>query len=124
MKILYVEDNKVNAIVMDRMLSKENSSVIIAQNGKEALEIVKKEKPDLILLDINLGKNQMNGCELLKKIKELQIVNSTPVFAVTAYAMPKDEQYFMSIGFDKYFSKPIDFNELVSEIKRLNINHM
>ena len=121
MNILYVEDNKVNAMVMDKMLSKEHSQVTIADNGSDALEIVQNDMPDLILLDINLGKNQMDGCELLKKIQKLPEHKDTPVFAVTAYAMPGDEQHFINIGFDQYFSKPINFPALLSEIKKIHI---
>jgi len=120
MNILYVEDNKINAMVMDKMLSKENSQVVIAQSGLEALKIVQNDMPDLILLDINLGKNQMDGCELLKKIQQLPTHKNTPVFAVTAYAMPGDEKHFINIGFNQYFPKPINFPELISEIKKIN----
>lgn len=121
MNILYVEDNKINAMVMDKMLSKEHSKVTIVENGFDALKIVQDDMPDLILLDINLGKNQMDGCELLKKIQELPTHKNTPVFAVTAYAMPGDEKRFINIGFDQYFSKPIDFPVLLSEIKKIHI---
>lgn len=121
MNILYVEDNKINAMVMDKMLSKEHSKITIVENGFDALKIVQDDMPDLILLDINLGKNQMDGCELLKKIQELPAHKNTPVFAVTAYAMPGDEKRFINIGFDQYFSKPIDFPALLSEIKKIRI---
>ncbi|WP_298423294.1 response regulator [uncultured Kordia sp.] len=121
LKILYVEDNKVNAMVMDRMLSQNGSNIIIAENGKEAIDIAQKNELDLILLDINLGKNQMDGCQVLKKLQELQVVKTTPVFAVTAYAMPGDEKHFKNIGFDQYFSKPIDFPQLRSEIDKLKL---
>lgn len=119
LKILYVEDNKVNAMVMDKMLSRDNAHILIAENGKEAIDIAQANELDLILLDINLGKNQMDGCEVLKKLQELKIANTTPVFAVTAYAMPGDETRFKNIGFDQYFSKPVDFPQLRSEIKKL-----
>lgn len=122
LNILYVEDNKVNAMVMDRMLSKNDSNLIIAENGLEALEIVKEKKLDLILLDINLGKNQMDGCELLKKIQDLKLIKDTPVYAVTAYAMPGDESYFIKKGFDHYFSKPVNFGELISKISKLKLS--
>jgi len=119
LKILYVEDNKVNAMVMDKMLSEENAHILIAENGKEAINMAQENELDLILLDINLGKNQMDGCEVLKKLQELKIANETPVFAVTAYAMPGDEKHFKNIGFDQYFSKPVNFSQLRSEIKKL-----
>ncbi|MCX2762971.1 response regulator [Aquimarina muelleri] len=119
MKILYVEDNKINAMVMDKMLSKNNSDVIIAENGSQALKIVKQENLDLILVDINLGLNQMDGCELLQRFRKLDMLKSIPVFAVTAYAMPGDEQRFISIGFDNYFSKPVNFEQLLSVISKI-----
>ncbi|OED47210.1 hypothetical protein AB832_00685 [Flavobacteriaceae bacterium (ex Bugula neritina AB1)] len=123
MNILYVEDNKVNAMVMDRMLSKNESNVIIAENAPNALKIVEEEPLDLILMDINLGINQMNGCELLKKFKKLESVRDIPVYAVTAYAMPGDAKRFMNIGFDKYFSKPVDFDELLSAISSVRVQN-
>lgn len=119
MNILYVEDNKINAIVMDKMLSKNASKVIIAYNPIEALKIVGEERLDLILVDINLGLNQMDGCELLKRFRKIDILKGIPIFAVTAYAMPGDENRFLSIGFDKYFSKPVDFNKLLGAIKKI-----
>lgn len=122
MNILYVEDNKINAMVMDKMLSKHNSNVIIAENGSEALKLVREKNLDLILVDINLGLNQMDGCELLQRFKRLEILNNIPVFAVTAYAMPGDEQRFLRLGFDNYFSKPVNFEKLISAISTLAIN--
>ena len=122
MNILYVEDNKINAIIMDKMLSKNKSSnVIIAENGSTALKIIEQVSLDLILIDINLGSNQMNGCELLKRFREYDELKNTPMFAVTAYAMPGDAQKFIKIGFDKYFSKPINFDKLLSTIHQIKL---
>ncbi|MFK7748500.1 MAG: response regulator [Kordia sp.] len=122
MNILYVEDNKVNAMVMDKMLSKTDSHVTIAENGIKALKIVENNTPDLILLDINLGKNQMDGCELLKRIQALPTHKNTPIFAVTAYAMPGDESHFINLGFNQYFSKPINFPALINAIHAVKIS--
>ncbi len=119
MNILYVEDNKINAMVMDKMLSRTDSKVTIAENGSQALKVVKDKNLDLILVDINLGLNQMDGCELLQRFRKLDILNNIPVFAVTAYAMPGDEQRFINIGFDKYFSKPVNFDKLLSVISSI-----
>ncbi|MCK8520772.1 response regulator [Aquimarina sp. D1M17] len=122
MNILYVEDNKINAMVMDKMLSKNNSNVFIAENGSQALKVVKEKNLDLILVDINLGLNQMDGCELLERFKKLDYLENIPVFAVTAYAMPGDEQRFIKIGFDKYFSKPVNFDKLLSAISTIGVS--
>jgi len=122
MNILYGEDNKINAMVMDKMLSKNDSNVIIAENGSKALKIVKDNTLDLILVDINLGLNQMDGCELLQRFKKLKFLHNIPVFAVTAYAMPGDKQRFLHLGFDNYFSKPVDFDKLLSVISGIRNN--
>ncbi|MBQ4804469.1 response regulator [Aquimarina sp. MMG015] len=119
MNILYVEDNKINAMVMNRMLSKNSSNVIIAENGPIALKMVNESTLDLILVDINLGLNQMDGCELLKRFKKLDVLENIPIYAVTAYAMPGDAQKFIKIGFDKYFSKPVNFDKLLSAISKV-----
>lgn len=122
MNILYVEDNKINAIVMDKMLSKNAVKVIIAYEPMEALKIVNETKLDLILVDINLGLNQMDGCELMKHFKKLDTLNGIQIFAVTAYAMPGDENRFLNIGFDQYFSKPVDFSKLLGAIQQIKKN--
>ncbi len=122
MNILYVEDNKINAMVMDKMLSKNDSNVIIAENGSQALAVVKEKNLDLILVDINLGLNQMDGCELLQRFKKLDLLQNIPVFAVTAYAMPGDKQRFLNLGFDNYFSKPVNFDKLLSVISKIRNN--
>ncbi len=122
MNILYVEDNKINAMVMDKMLSKNNANVILAENGSQALKVVKDQRLDLILVDINLGLNQMDGCELLQRFKKLDLLNNIPVFAVTAYAMPGDKQRFINIGFDNYFSKPVNFDKLLDVISSIRNN--
>ncbi|WP_299219278.1 response regulator [uncultured Aquimarina sp.] len=119
MNILYVEDNKINAMVMNKMLSKKVSNFMIAENGPTALKIVKESSLDLILVDINLGLNQMDGCELLKRLKKLDMLKNIPIYAVTAYAMPGDAQKFIKIGFDKYFSKPVNFEKLLSAISNV-----
>ncbi|KAA1244463.1 response regulator [Aquimarina sp. RZ0] len=125
MNILYVEDNKINAMVMDKMLSKNDAKVIIAENASKALNMVKEVSLDLILVDINLGLNQMDGCELLKHFKKLDMLKNIPMYAVTAYAMPGDSQRFIQLGFDKYFSKPVNFEKLliaISKVKKSNVS--
>jgi len=107
---------------MDKMLSKNQSNVIIAENGSKALKVVKDKNLDLILVDINLGLNQMDGCELLQRFKKLKFLHNIPVFAVTAYAMPGDKQRFISLGFDNYFSKPVNFDKLLSVISSIRNN--
>lgn len=119
MNILYVEDNKVNAMVMDKMLSRNQSNVLIAENGPSALQMIKESEPDLILVDINLGLDQMDGCELLQHLRKIEKLRGIPIFAVTAYAMPGDKKRFIKVGFDKYFSKPVNFQKLLTAISKV-----
>ncbi len=118
MNILYVEDNKINAMVMDRMLSKNGYSITLADNGDTALTLLPalQHPLDLILIDINLGINQMDGCELLQHFRKIAVLQATPMYAVTAYAMPGDAQRFLSVGFDQYFAKPVNFDKLLEAI--------
>lgn len=120
MKILYVEDNKINAVVMDKMLSKHACDVITVESANTALQQVNASVFDLILVDINLGVNQMDGCELLRKFRLIDTLKSIPIYAVTAYALPGDEAHFLQKGFDQYFSKPVDFEKLLNVIATLD----
>ncbi|MFL1896400.1 response regulator [Aquimarina sp. 2-A2] len=119
MKILYVEDNKINAVVMDKMLSKNACDVITVANASTALQEVSADFFDLILVDINLGINQMDGCELLKRFRLMDPLKTKPIYAVTAYALPGDEAHFLEKGFDQYFSKPVDFEKLLNAIEAI-----
>ncbi|WP_378187479.1 response regulator [Aquimarina sp. W85] len=116
MKILYVEDNKINAVVMSKMLSKNAYNVISVPNAQAALQKATTFKFDLILIDINLGVNQMDGCQLLKALRLIETVKVIPIYAVTAYALPGDETRFLQQGFDQYFSKPVNFEKLLDAI--------
>ncbi|RZS90461.1 response regulator [Aquimarina brevivitae] len=119
MNILYVEDNRINAIVMEKMLTGIGTDVAIAETPLKALKIANEKPLDLILVDINLGLNQMDGCELLQRFKKMDLLQNIPIFAVTAYAMPGDEQRFLNLGFDDYFSKPVNFDRLIRTIENI-----
>ncbi len=120
MKILYVEDNDANAFVM--RVSLKQFDIQTVADGESALELAKEQRFDLILMDINLGPGKIDGCETMKQMRELEGYLHTPFFATTAYALPDDEEKFRRIGFDDYFSKPIDFPALISRIKGLEEN--
>jgi two-component system, cell cycle response regulator DivK len=106
-KVLYVEDDAVNALVIQKFLEKE-FEVVHVFDGEACTEYLKKNSVDLILMDINLGRGKMDGVETLKNIREFPAVARLPVVAVTAYAMPEDEQRFLSEGFNRYMAKPVE----------------
>lgn len=117
-KILLTEDDKVNQIVISRMLNECGYVVDIANNGFEAVEMVKKNPYDIILMDIQMP--EMDGIEATKRIRETN--QQTPVLAITAYALHGDREKFLSLGMDGYISKPIKVEKLVEEIEKSIVN--
>ena len=107
--LLYIEDDPVNIIIVEQLLAlKPDITLLTATTGLEGLEIIKRERPDLILLDINLP--DICGLEVSKKIKESDDLKSIPIIALSANAMPEDIEKGMESGINDYMVKPIDFN--------------
>jgi two-component system cell cycle response regulator DivK len=114
--ILYVEDNPDNRMLVRRILLSEDYGLIEATNATEALELLKTAKPDLILMDINMP--DMDGYTLTAKIKKISGFERVPILALTANVMRGDKEKTIEAGCDGYIQKPIDFDELLSEINR------
>ena len=96
------------------ILKYQNYEPIKAQDGQEAYDLIKNEKYDLIILDIQLPK--LNGFELLKKLKENNIT-IPPVIITSACAMDSDKQKAKSFGINDYITKPIDINNFIKTVK-------
>jgi len=109
-KILIAEDNLQNMKVVLMTLRPHGYTLLQAADGKEALETALKEKPDLILMDIQLPK--MSGLEITRKLREMPAFTHTPIIAVTAYAMKGDKEKAIEAGCDAYLPKPINTREL------------
>ncbi|MCA9903421.1 MAG: response regulator [Anaerolineae bacterium] len=113
-RILVVEDNRDNmTLILDLLQSLQYAS-IVASNGEEALELIDKEKPALILLDLSLPK--LDGWTAAQKIKANQDLADIPIIALTAHAMLGDKERALAAGCDDYVSKPINFRELASKL--------
>jgi len=113
-KVLLTEDDKVNQLVISRMLNECGYQVDIAGNGYEAVEMVRKNNYDIILMDIQMP--EMDGIEATKRIREVN--QDIPVLAITAYALHGDREKFLSQGMDGYISKPIKVEKLLEEIEK------
>jgi len=120
MKILIVEDNDINAKVLELILKKLTFeySTTFASDAREAFEKTSKEQFDLVLMDINLGDGEMTGTEVMKELKKDIQYQNIPIYAVTCYSLPGDKERFLREGFDKYISKPINHQLLLQEITR------
>ena len=116
-KILLVEDNEMNRDMLSRRLERRGYEVSIAVDGMEALQHVKRNRPDLILMDMNLP--VLDGWEVTSKIKSDPLVRETPVLALTAHVMPGDRQKAIEVGCDDFDVKPIEFSRLLEKIRKL-----
>src|SRR4030042_327900 len=105
-RILVVEDNEANIYLIVFILRKNGYEVIEARNGEEGIRLAVKEKPDLILMDIQLP--DMDGLEVTKRIRERGASDKTPIVAITSYAMTGDRQRALQAGCIGYIEKPID----------------
>ena len=92
------------------VLKAKGYNIIEAATGEEALNLLKNQKPDIILMDIQLP--GIDGLTLIKQIKASVITKDIPIIAVTAYAMKGDEQKILDTGCNAYISKPINTQEL------------
>ncbi|MCR4291919.1 MAG: response regulator [Candidatus Kuenenia sp.] len=116
--ILLAEDNEINQKLAVRILEKRGHTVVIAENGRKALETLERERFDLVLTDVQMP--EMDGLELTKKIraKERETGGHIPVIAMTAMAIIGDKERCLEAGMDSYVSKPIKQDELFETIRR------
>jgi len=113
-KILLVEDNPVNRRLAEFLLRSQGYQVRAATNAQEAFDTIKAERPDLILMDVQLP--GMDGLEATRKLKAEPATRDIPVVAVTSYAMKGDREKALAAGCSGYITKPIDKDTFVREV--------
>src|SRR5256714_13038772 len=113
-KILYIEDNRENRMLVRAILEAEGYSIVDAEDGLAGIEAAIREEPSLILLDVNLP--AVDGYEVVSIIKSFPAFATTPVIAVTAYAMEGDRQRTLVAGCDGYIQKPIDVDTFPRQV--------
>lgn len=113
-KILVVEDVELNRDLLVQLLE-DDYEVMTASDGAEGIEVVKNEDPDLVLMDLSLP--VLDGWEATRQIKALSGKEDLPVLALTAHAMPGDEEKARAAGCDDYLTKPIDENLLFERLE-------
>lgn len=114
-RILYIEDNPGNRMLVRRVLEAEGYSIIEATDGASGLEMATQMQPDLILLDINLP--EIDGYELARRFRDTPSLQQVPILAVTANVMRGDRERTLEAGCDGYIQKPIDVDRLPEQVK-------
>jgi len=115
--VLIVEDNELNMKLFHDLLEAHGYQTVGTRNGIEALDLARKHRPDLILMDIQLP--EVSGLEVTKWLKEDDDLSHIPVVAVTAFAMKGDEERIREGGCEAYISKPISVSHFLDTIRRL-----
>jgi len=114
-KILILEDNELNMKLFHDLLEVHGYTTLQTKDGREALQLAREHRPDLILMDIQLP--EVSGLEVTKWIKADDDLKSIPVIAVTAFAMKGDEEKIRSGGCEAYIAKPISVNSFLETIQ-------
>ena len=115
-KILVVEDNEKNLYLIRFILKKNGYEVIDARNGEDAVRMAISEKPDLILMDIQLP--GIDGLEATRKIRESEADGEIPIIALTSFAMAGDKEKALAAGCTGYIEKPINVETFIAEIEK------
>jgi len=116
-RILLAEDNPVNQRLVQRILEKAGHHVVVVGNGRDALETLKKQTFDLVLMDVQMP--EMDGFETSRAIRENETITKshTPIVALTAHAMKSDQDRCLATGMDAYLSKPIHAADLLRTVE-------
>ena len=116
-KLLYVEDNEMNRDMLSRRLQRRGFEVLIAADGEQGVSLAAAERPDLILMDMNLP--ILDGWEATRRLKAAPDTQRIPIIGLTAHAMVADRDKCLEAGCDDYDTKPVELTRLLDKIERL-----
>ena len=116
-KILLVEDNEMNRDMLSRRLIRKGYDVVMAEDGKQGVDLAGTAAPDLILMDLSLP--VIDGWEATRRIKAADATKAIPIIALTAHAMVGSEQQALEAGCDDFDTKPVDLPRLLGKIEAL-----
>jgi CheY-like chemotaxis protein len=115
--ILIVEDNPLDADMLARRLARKGYSVAVADNGETAIAMARRDRPDLIIMDMGLP--VIDGWEATRRLKTSPDTAAIPVVALTAHAMTEDRQKSLDAGCDGFEPKPLEFERLIACMDQL-----
>ncbi len=117
-KVMLIDDDE-SMFYLIRMLLRNSYEVDCYNNALDALLHARGNEYNLMLMDINFG-GGMNGIDLFREIRKLEIHKNTAIIAITAFAMMGDREEFLEIGFNEYLSKPFNKTQLLNTIEKTN----
>ena len=117
MKILYVEDNEDNILILKRRLGRLGYEVAVAMDGAEAIAMANELQPNLILMDLSLP--VMDGWEATRRLKASPQTSAIPIIALTSHAMVGEKEKALAAGCDDFDTKPIELKRLLGKIRAL-----
>jgi len=109
-RVLLVDDNESNLEIFSTYLRLKGCAIFTARSGLDALALVREQRPDLILMDVQMP--EMDGLETTRRLRADPALRRTPIIALTALAMPGDREHCLEAGMDDYLSKPLGLKEL------------
>jgi len=115
-RILVVEDNELNLKLLQDLLEFQGYTILVSSLGATAIEIARQQRPDLILLDIQLP--DISGTEVAYQLKANEGTRSIPIVAVTAFAMAGDRERILESGCDDYLAKPFSVRDFLALVER------
>lgn len=115
--ILIADDNEANRELVSVILEREGYRVLEASDGRQAVEQVQQNHPDLVLLDIHMP--EMDGYDAVRAIRTTTSTPTVPVVALTASAMAGDAEQALNEGFDAYLAKPYEIAAVIDLVKKL-----
>lgn len=114
--ILHVEDNEYNRKIIRDLLSKNSYDIVEAHNGEAALDALARQRPDLVLMDVQLPK--LSGLEATRRIRADPLLAQIPVIAITSFALSGDDWMAIEAGCNAYIAKPFRPRDLLEMIRR------
>jgi CheY-like chemotaxis protein len=116
-KVLIVEDNEHNWDMLSQRLTRRDYEVVLAHDGLAGVETARRERPDIILMDVNL--DGIDGLEATRRIRQIPEIAQTPIIAITAHALAGDREKAIAAGCDDYHTKPVELPRLLGQMEAL-----
>ncbi len=115
-RILYIEDNEFNRLLVKRVLMAEGYEILEAEDAISGIKMAQRELPDLILMDLQLP--EMDGLTATRRLREIEAMKEIPIVALTANVMKADVEKARAAGCSGFIGKPIDVDVLPDELKK------